>query len=192
MLYRLLDKHDIVLDSETIGKLESFAEILHEWNHTHNLTGAKNIEAIYDNILDSAYPLTFISTPQTLLDVGTGAGFPGLVLGIIWHQSRVVLCEPINKRAAFLKYVVMELGLGNITVSKMRVEDLRHEPFDLVSSRAVTDTGVLLKITDHLTSDKTQYLFYKGSRTQDELSGLKLQPNYVIVHLKKRKYLWIK
>jgi hypothetical protein len=68
-----LDKEGIVLKTEIIVKLERFASLLHEWNQIHNLTGAKSIDAIYVNIVDSLFPLTFIKTPQTLLDVGDHA-----------------------------------------------------------------------------------------------------------------------
>ena len=76
-LAQYLDSEKITLESETIVKLENFASLLNEWNQIHNLTGAKTIDAIYTNIIDSLYPLTFITRPMTLLDVGTGAGFPG-------------------------------------------------------------------------------------------------------------------
>ncbi len=180
------------LDDGTIDKLEHFALLLHEWNRIHNLTGAKDIQTIYDNIIDSVYPTGFIDEPNSLLDVGTGAGFPGLVLGIVWDDAECVLCEPINKRASFLKFVAEELSLKNIKVAKSRVEQLRHNPFDLISSRAVTDTELLLSITKHLSSKETQYLFYKGGQIYDEISSLSNQLNYDIVSREKRNYLWIK
>ncbi len=191
-LGELLEDENIPFDNDMLQKLEKFAQMLHEWNQTHNLTGARNIEAIYDNIVDSLYPLTFIDIPERLLDVGTGAGFPGLVLAITLPKADVVLCEPLNKRAAFLKYVVMELELSYITVAKMRVEELESEPFGLITSRAVTDTAMLLDLTEHLSNDSTQFLFYKGSRAKDEVEALNSQLNYDIVQWKKRKFLWLK
>jgi len=111
-----LKTEGITLSEEIVGKLEHFAALLHEWNQIHNLTGAKSIAAIYDNIVDSLYPLTFIKVPKTLLDVGTGAGFPGLVLAIALPQSEVVLAEPLKKRVSFLKYAAIDLGLKNVKV----------------------------------------------------------------------------
>ncbi len=191
-LGRLLGDENIPFDDDVLQKLENFSRLLHEWNRIHNLTGARSIDAIYDNIVDSLYPLAFIDIPDRLLDVGTGAGFPGLVLAIALPKVEVVLCEPLNKRAAFLKYAAMELDLSNVTVAKMRVEELDSEPFGLITSRAVTDTGMLLELTGHLSDDQTQYLFYKGSRAVDEVEALNSQPNYDIVHWKKRNFLWIK
>ncbi|HHB94055.1 MAG TPA: 16S rRNA (guanine(527)-N(7))-methyltransferase RsmG, partial [Campylobacterales bacterium] len=86
-------------------KFDKFSTFLMEWNAIHNLTGAKTRGEIFANIEDSLYPTKFIDTPSSILDVGTGAGFPGLILAIAYPNARVVLCEPRNKRASFLKFV---------------------------------------------------------------------------------------
>jgi 16S rRNA (guanine527-N7)-methyltransferase len=182
----------IKLDARAAERLERFVALLTEWNGTHNLTGARTVEAIWDNIVDALYPLTFVDRPGSLLDVGTGAGFPGLVLAIAWPDMPVVLAEPLGKRAAFLKYAAMELELEHVTVARMRVEQLVHAPFELITSRAVTDTKLLLDLTKKVADSHTQYLFYKGSRASEELAALETQPNYVIVQHAKRNYVWIK
>jgi 16S rRNA (guanine527-N7)-methyltransferase len=187
-----LTKAAIPLSEEKCLKLERFATLLHEWNQVHNLTGAKELESIYENIIDSLYPVTFITPPDSLLDVGTGAGFPGMALGIYFDDTETVLCEPLNKRASFLKFIIMELELKNITVAKMRVEKLQHTPFAMISSRAVTDTQLLLEITGNVSDGQTQYLFYKGSHVFDEIKASDNQLNYAIVSRDKRNYLWIK
>ncbi len=191
-LAHYLTKEKIEAPSKTVLKLEQFASLLHTWNQTHNLTGAKTIEAIYDNILDALYPVTFIDTPGSLLDVGTGAGFPGMVLGIFYEGAETVLCEPLNKRASFLKFLTVELELPQVTVAKMRVEDLRHAPFGMITSRAVTDTRLLLDLTRELSDASTHYLFYKGGQVFQELEATQHQLNYAIVSRDKRNYLWIK
>jgi len=191
-LKRRLIQTRISVSDAALERLSVFTALLHEWNGTHNLTGARTIEAIEDNIVDSLYPLTFIARPQSLLDVGTGAGFPGLVLAAAWPQIPVVLAEPLGKRAAFLKFAAMEMELDNVTVARMRVESLSHEPFGLITSRAVTDTKLLLKLTTAVSDAATQYLFYKGSRAVDELAALGVQPNYDIVQWNKRNFVWIK
>jgi len=187
-----LQAENIVLDDESIGKLERFAALLHEWNGVHNLTGAKTIEAIEENIIDSLYPLTFIARPESLLDVGTGAGFPGLVLAIVLPQTETVLAEPLKKRVSFLKYAAIELGLDNVTVAPQRVETLEHAPFDLISSRAVTNTSLLLDLTKDLSNEETAYLFYKGSRVFDEIDAVEHQLDYDIVQKNQRNYLYMK
>ena len=187
-----LVQESIVLSGEIITKLEQFAELLNEWNQIHNLTGAKTVSAIYDNIIDSLFPLTFIQKPKTLLDVGTGAGFPGLVLAIALPQTEVVLAEPLKKRVSFLKYASIDLELPNVSVEAKRVEKVEHEAFDLITSRAVTNTKLLLELTKDISSRKTQYLFYKGSRVFDELEDVQHQLDYDIVQKNQRNYLTIK
>jgi 16S rRNA (guanine527-N7)-methyltransferase len=191
-LRTLLTEESIVLSDDIIGKLEAFSMLLFEWNQIHNPTGAKNIAAIYDNIVDSLYPLTFIEVPKTLLDVGTGAGFPGLVLAIALPQTEVLLSEPLKKRVSFLKYASIDLELKNVKVEAKRVEQVAHAPFDLVSSRAVTHTGLLLELTASVSDAHTQYLFYKGSRVFDEIEAVDRQLDYDIVQKNRRNYLYIK
>ncbi|MCF6205421.1 MAG: 16S rRNA (guanine(527)-N(7))-methyltransferase RsmG [Sulfurovum sp.] len=182
----------IDLLENSIERLENFASLLHEWNRVHNLTGAKTIEAIYDNIIDSLYPLTFVETPGTLLDVGTGAGFPGLVLAIALPDTEVVLAEPLKKRVSFLKYAAIDVGIPNVKVEAKRVEQVTHAPFGLISSRAVTNTKLLLDLTAHLSDAHTRYLFYKGSRVFDEIDDVQHQLDYDIVQKNQRNYLYIK
>ena len=191
-LTQYLDKESIVLEEEIIVKLENFASLLHKWNQIHNLTGAKTIDAIYVNIVDSLYPLTFIKKPKTLLDVGTGAGFPGLVLAIALPECEVVLAEPLKKRVSFLKYAAIDGGLSNVHVEAKRVELVEHYTFELISSRAVTNTKLLLDLTAEISDAETEYLFYKGSRVFDEVADVQYQLNYDIVQKNQRSYLYIK
>jgi len=191
-LRQLLEQEDINLDDIITQKLETFSQLLHEWNQIHNLTGAKTITGIYENVLDSLYPLTFVRKPKSLLDVGTGAGFPGLVLGIALPDTEVVLAEPLKKRVSFLKYACIDLGLSNVKVEAKRVEKVMHEPFELITSRAVTDTKFLLELTQNISDEKTSYLFYKGSRVFDEVEAVQHQLSYDIVQKNQRNYLYIK
>ena len=191
-LAQYLDNEKIILEEDVIVKLENFASLLNEWNQIHNLTGAKTIDAIYVNIVDSLFPLTFMETPKTLLDVGTGAGFPGLVLAIALPGTEVVLAEPLKKRVSFLKYAAIDLELGNVRVEAKRVEKVAHKPFEMISSRAVTNTKLLLDLTKEISDNKTEYLFYKGSRVFDEVSDVQHQLDYDIVQKNQRNYLYIK
>ena len=191
-LSQYLDNEEINLESGIITKLELFASLLNEWNQIHNLTGAKTVDAIYVNIIDSLYPLTFIDKPKTLLDVGTGAGFPGLVLAIALPETDVVLAEPLKKRVSFLKYAAIDLELRNVKVEAQRVEKVEHDAFELITSRAVTNTKLLLDLTKNISDDKTEYLFYKGSRVFDEVAEVQHQLSYDIVQKNQRNYLYIK
>jgi 16S rRNA (guanine527-N7)-methyltransferase len=191
-LQELFENEKIDVTPSVCKKLEKFASLLHEWNQIHNLTGAKTIDAIYENIVDSLFPLTFIQHPKTLLDVGTGAGFPGLVLAIALPHTEVVLSEPLKKRISFLKYVAIDLGLTNVYVEAKRVECVKHDAFNLISSRAVTNTKLLLELTKNISDTDTEYLFYKGSYVFDEIEDVQHQLDYDIVQKNQRNYLYIK
>ncbi|CAA6823326.1 MAG: rRNA small subunit 7-methylguanosine (m7G) methyltransferase GidB [uncultured Sulfurovum sp.] len=173
-------------------KLKRFTDLLLEWNCIHNLTGAKNVFEVEKNIEDSIFPTTFIEKPSSILDVGTGAGFPGMILAIAYPEVLTVLCEPRKKRASFLKYVAMELELSNVKVVKRRVEDYDAEPFGLISSRAVTDTKMLLDLTQHLQDEQTRFLFYKGEQVFNELESINEVLDYDIIEKNQRNYLYIK
>ena len=188
-----IESSRILLNSEQIEQLQRFTSLLGEWNQIHNLTGAKTADEIYRNIIDSLYPILFIAEPNSILDVGTGAGFPGLILAIAYPECRTVLCEPRNKRASFLKFVAMELELDNIEVVKKRVEEYHSsKAFELISSRAVTDTKMLLSITEHLQDDATRFLFYKGEQVFNELELVDSPIYYDIIEKNHRNYLYIK
>jgi len=173
-------------------KFERFTTLLLEWNSIHNLTGAKSKQEILENIKDSLYPFKYINMPNRVLDIGSGAGFPALVLAIEYPKSLFILCEPRNKRASFLKFVSLELNLDNVVVVKKRVEDYKSSPFELITSRAVSDTKTLLKITKHLRDENSKYLLYKGENLLKELDEVKKDIIFDIIEYNKRKYLYIK
>ncbi len=172
-------------------KFEKFISLILEWNRVHNLTGAKSRRDIYLNIEDSYYPYNFITKPKSILDIGSGAGFPAIILAIIYPRVRVVLSEPRNKRASFLKFVALELKLDNVIVVKKRVEEYNSEPFNLITSRAVMSTKRLIDLTSHLRNSDTKYLLYKGDNILNELKEI-TSMDYDIIDRGKRKYLYIK
>ena len=189
-LEEILEKNGITLDSDTTQKLNIYSKEIIEWNSIHNLTGAKSIDEVYQNILDSIYPIKFIQEPKTLLDIGSGAGFPAMVLGIVWSNCQTTLCEPRNKRASFLRYIAVELELQNIKVEKKRVEDLKGVEFELITSRAVNRVELLLNLSKHLSSKSSKYLLFKGEMVFEEIKNLNL--DYEIFKRGSRNYLFIK
>ena len=168
--------------------IQAYKELLFEWNKTHNLTGAKEERTLDEFIFDAIYPLTFIEAPRNMLDIGTGAGFPGLILAMAWPKTEVMLAEPLTKRASFLQFVKAKLGLANVTVERKRAEELPSQTFELITSRAVTDTKLLLQISENLRDENTKMLFYKGERVFDEVA--EDLPHKVIM-ANKRHYLLI-
>ena len=191
-LKKALEKANIYLEKEQIEKLNIFTKKLLWYNRVHNISGLKSEDEVISNIVDSLIPITFVQEPKRLLDVGTGAGFPGLILSIAWMGSFVTLLEPIQKRVTFLKLMVEQMNLSNVNVIKKRVENFQDNPYDLITSRAVTNTKDLLELTSHLSTSQTSYLFYKGSYVESEIAFEKGKLNYDIVSINKRNYLYIK
>ena len=191
-LKNILEQEGLELCAKSVEALERFADILLEWSKVHNLTGVKDKAGVYAYILDSLYPITRIEFPKYILDVGTGSGFPGLVLAIVLGDSHFTLCEPIKKRVGFMRFVTLELRLDNVTFEQRRVEELEGN-FELITSRAVSDVEMMLELTKNVCTPKTRYLLYKGSRVFEELEKLSsYQLSYDILQKSRRNYLYIK
>lgn len=173
-------------------KIDFFTKKLLEWNKIHNLTGAKTKEEVLKNIEDSIYPVKFLpKNIKNAMDIGTGAGFPGLILAFYLEDTNFLLVEPRKKRAAFLNYIISSLNLKNIKVEDKRVEEISPQKFDLITSRAVAKTDTLLKLSKPFIDKNTILLFYKGEEAEEEVKDIK-NFNYDIINNGKRKYLIIK
>jgi len=183
--------NELELSNDILKKIDDFAKYLMDWNRVHNLTGAKTYEAIKEQMYDSIYPLTFLPKQNSLLDIGTGAGFPGMILAIAMPKTKCTLCEPLRKRASFLKFVARELQLTNVTVEASRIEHLEVKPYSLITSRAVTDTKTLIEWSRPFIGKNTQMLFYKGEQVFEEVKGLE-SCKYELISRDLRNYLWIK
>lgn len=169
-------------------KLDLYCKTLLEWNRIHNLSGVSTKEEILENINDSLEALEFTPPFETACDIGSGAGFPGLILAIAKSSSRFLLIEPNNKKASFLRYCLIELGILNAKVEQKRAEEVTGS-FDAIFSRAVAKTNKLLEISSHLCKRGGFFFFFKGNSVINELDGLK---NYEIFDKNKRKYLLIR
>ena len=182
---------EFYFDDEFFKRCNTFVSLLQQWGKVHNLTGRLSKEDIEENILDSIYPLNFIGSYNSFADIGTGAGYPGLILAIARPDVKAYLIEPRIKRVAFLNFVKNSLGLKNVEVIGKRVEDIENLEVELITSRAVTNTKLLLGITKNITKDDSSYLFYKGSLLNSEIEDAKLD-NCKIVNRKDRNYLYLK
>ena len=173
-------------------RCEKFITLLQQWGAVHSLSAQLKKEEIEDNILDSIYPVKFLNPFETLADIGTGAGYPGMLLAIAYPDKKINLIEPRAKRVAFLNFVKSALKLENVEVIPNRVEYLSPQSFDLITSRAVTNTTLLLSITNNVASQDTEYLFYKGSICKEEIESAKIENYEIIQKGKHRNYLYIK
>lgn len=190
-LKQLIESNDLKFDDKFYEDCEVFTKLLRQWGKIHNLTGSLQVDDINENILDSVYPLKFIDKHESFADIGTGAGYPGLILAMAQRDTKAYLIEPRIKRVSFLNFVKASLKLDNLKVICNRVEKVEDLNVDLITSRAVTNTNLLLDITDNIKEDTSSYLFYKGSLVNDEVEDAKVN-NYTIVNRKDRNYLYIK
>ncbi|MDN5088103.1 16S rRNA (guanine(527)-N(7))-methyltransferase RsmG [Aliarcobacter butzleri] len=191
MLQKLLEANNLKFEDKFYEDCEVFVKLLQQWGTIHNLSGRLTRDNIYENILDSLYPLTFIQKYESFADIGTGAGYPGLILAIALRDTKAYLIEPRIKRVSFLNFVKATLKLDNLVVLCNRVEEVKDLQVDLITSRAVTNTSLLLDITKNIKKPNSSYLFYKGSMLESELENAKVN-NYKIVNKKDRNYLYIK
>ncbi len=187
-LKRRIQAENITLPDNFFHNIQKYKEHLFKWNKIHNLTGARDEATVDDFIFDALFPLSFLPSVNSLLDIGTGAGFPGMILAFGLPDTKVTLVEPLTKRASFLQFIKADLGLENVRVVKKRVEEMESEIFELITSRAVTDTKMLLELSRNLRDEHSKLLFYKGEKVFDEVEDTHGMP-HKIIERKKRHYL---
>ena len=190
-LKQLLEENNLSFEDKFYEDCDVFIKLLQQWGIVHNLSGRLTRSDIEENILDSLYPLNFIEKYESFADIGTGAGYPGLILAMALRDVKSYLIEPRIKRVSFLNFVKASLKLENLTVICSRVEQVKDLQVDLITSRAVTNTSLLLDITKNIKKENSSYLFYKGSMLESEIEIAKLN-DYKIVNRKDRNYLYIK
>lgn len=190
-LKSLFETNSLIYEDSFYKDIETFVQLLKKWGRVHNLSGNLDDQTIYENILDSLYPLSFIEDFKSFADIGTGAGYPGLIIAIAKKDKEAYLIEPRAKRVAFLNIIKATLGLKNLTILQKRVEELEDLKVDLITSRAVTNTNLLLNLTQNIKKESSSYLFYKGSMLENELKEAKIK-NYKVVCKDDRNYLYIK
>lgn len=180
---------DTQLPDNFFENIARYKKHLLQWNKIHNLTGAKDENTLDAFIIDAVYPVNFIPTVDSLMDIGTGAGFPGMILALALPNTQVTLVEPLAKRASFLQFIKADLGLQNVTVVKKRVEQMEPRIFDMITSRAVTDTQMLLELSKNHRDTHTKLLFYKGQKVFDELTDVPKDMQHKVIQTDNRHYL---
>ena len=171
---KLLEEYG--LNKKQIEKFEKYASLLLTWNEKFNLTAIKNMDEIEEkHFVDSLYMDEYIElNNQRLLDVGSGAGFPGIPLAIVHPNLKVTLLESNGKKVSFLNEVKKELKLDNIEIIQGRAEELnKREYFDIVTARAVKELNILLEISFYLVKVGGRFVAYKSSSLDEEISRAK-------------------
>lgn len=162
-------------------QLLAYLALLQKWNKVYNLTAVRDpVDMVTLHLLDSLSVLPYIKTGK-MLDVGSGGGLPGIVMAIMKPDLQVTTIDTVQKKAIFMRQVKGELGLTNLEVVHARVEQYRPaEKFDAIISRAFSEIGLLIKLTQHLLAPHGQWLAMKGVVPHHEFEGLNIQPKEII------------
>lgn len=180
---------DIELTEEQMSKLDKFYNLLIEWNEKINLTRITEEQDVYlKHFYDSLTIAKVIdlSTKSTLCDVGTGAGFPGIVLKIAYPNLKITLVDSLLKRVNYLNTIIKELELEDIEAIHSRGEEYK-EKFDVVTARAVANIEKLLNFTMHLVNKNGVFIAMKGN-IEEELSDKvieKINKKYKLLKINK-------
>lgn len=190
-LNRFIEELKIINVSLTqiqLDQLNKYYDLLIEYNKKMNLTGITEYEEVYlKHFYDSLTIAKVIdlNSINTLCDIGTGAGFPGLVLKIVFPNLKITLLDSLNKRVEFLKIVIEKLNLDNIDVIHTRAEEYalkNRNKFDITTARAVAHTSILLEYAIPLTKINGYFIPLKGNM-EEELNEINNAMNELKVDL---------
>ena len=179
-LISLIKETSLEVSNEQVSLLIQYVELLNKWNKAYNLTSVRDPkDMIIKHIMDSLMVGALLKG-QSFIDVGTGPGLPGIPLAILYPERKFVLLDSLGKRVTFLRQVVFQLKLENVTPVKSRVEEYHPEqPFDGVLSRAFSSLIDMVTWCEHLVSkDQGRFLALKGIYPTEEISVL---PNNITV-----------
>lgn len=156
--------------------LLDYIAMLQKWNKVYNLTAVREPESmVYQHLLDSLAVLPYIGVGR-LLDVGTGGGLPGIVLAIARPELDITLLDSNQKKTTFLRQACIELGLTNVKVECLRVDDFQPAAaYDMVISRAFSELGEFVRLSARLCRPGGVLLAMKGVYPHDELAQLPAQ-----------------
>ena len=177
-----LENLGLSISDEQINKFRVYASELLSYNEHTNLTAIRNIDEVYlKHFYDSLtiYKVYRFSN-ESVLDIGTGAGFPGIVLKIIYPNLNITLVDSLQKRVNFLNTVIKSLQLKDIKALHERVENLEVKHYDIITTRAVANLSKLLQYTNKLIDTKTLFIPLKAN-IEDELKQAKNE--FVKYHL---------
>nr|WP_261832752.1 16S rRNA (guanine(527)-N(7))-methyltransferase RsmG [Leminorella grimontii] len=170
---RLLASAGMALTDEQKQRLLAYVDLLNKWNKAYNLTSVRDPqEMLVRHIMDSIVVNAHL-TGDRFIDVGTGPGLPGIPLAIVRPEASFTLLDSLGKRIRFIRQVVHELGLTNVTPVQTRVEEYSiPEGFDGVISRAFASLGDMLSWCRHLPGDNGLFYALKGVVSEEELAEI--------------------
>ena len=157
---------------ETLKRLENYADLLRDWNSRHNLVSARSLDDLWRrHIWDSAQLAPLVpDSANTLVDLGSGAGFPGLVLAeLLRDRVTVTLFEATSKKCTFLAAAARDMDLP-VAIENGRMEEAGSKPFDVITARACAPLPKLLGYAQHFAGPDSVCLFLKGQNLGSELT----------------------
>ncbi|MGB5210300.1 MAG: 16S rRNA (guanine(527)-N(7))-methyltransferase RsmG [Gammaproteobacteria bacterium] len=168
-----LDALDVADAGSLVPRLFAYLGLLERWNRTHNLTAVRDpAEMVPRHILDSLAVLPYLHG-ERIVDVGSGAGLPGLPLAMARPKYRFLLLDSASKRIAFLNHAIARLGLSNVTIAQARVKDYDGKAgFDTVISRAFSSLADFVSWSGHLCAPGGRLLAMKGRIDPGEVANL--------------------
>lgn len=177
-LKKCLDEVQIEITEYQLNQFQIFYDLLLEKNKVMNLTAiTEEKEVVLKHFVDSVLLMKYIEIHHlSIIDVGTGAGFPGIPLAILCPNSEFMLLDALNKRINFLKEVIEKCKLKNVNLIHARAEELGHdnyfrEKYDLCISRAVSNLSALLEYSSPFIKKKGKIITYKSEKIEEELSS---------------------
>jgi 16S rRNA (guanine527-N7)-methyltransferase len=168
-----VDKLGLSIPSDKQASMLAYLRLVEKWNRVYNLTAVRGIrKLLIRHLLDSLTVLPHLCG-RRILDIGTGAGLPGIPLALAAPELQLVLLDSNAKRIRFLRQVVAELALDNVTLVQDRVEEYRSgEKFDTLVSRAYTSLAAMIESSGHLLSDDGCIIAMKGLWPGDETTTI--------------------
>jgi 16S rRNA (guanine527-N7)-methyltransferase len=162
------------LNEQQHEQLLDYLALLFKWNSVYNLTSVRDpMQMMTHHVLDSLAAVPAFASAHNVLDVGAGGGLPGIVLAIARPAMKVSLIDTVHKKTAFLTQVKAELGLTNVTVYTMRVENLQvPQKFDVITSRAFADLSDFVNWSGHVLEEGGQFIALKGTAPPEEQERL--------------------
>lgn len=160
---------NISLSDKQIQQLLCYLSLILKWNRIYNLSAIRDpIESVKKHLLDSLSIIHFVQ-PGLLLDVGSGAGLPGIVIAIMKPETEVFVLDSVGKKCRFMQAVKSELALENLSVVNSRVESFKSKKsFSQITSRAFAEASKTIQLTKHLLEENGRYLLMKGSNIHEE------------------------
>jgi len=176
-----------------IDKLLIYMNLLIKWNQTYNLTAiTEEQHIITHHLLDCLSVIKFVNSTN-ILDLGSGAGLPGLILALCFPDKKITMVDKVGKKTAFIQQVIGEFNLKNAEVLNSRVEDMKNYYYDGIISRAFSDMETMIKLTSHLLLEGGNWYGMKSKKSRaNEMAVIKYSyymDKIDVPYLKAERYL---